>query len=221
MPEKVNGGKRVRFMWTKKRIAVLKHMYWRRKSYQTIADKMGPPCNRLHIRHCVKKLIAAGELSERHFQPDRSNSWSPADDATLEELYVNKKMPAKAIVPVLGRTQTAIEHRIQRIGLTRKYGKSRAYRAAKAKREIQAICTSKDVQDQQALYGDLRYEDTPVKRVRDRETISKPAPKLEIARTCLKCQRPFKSWGYGNRLCNREDCRSARRDLNHDRYMVV
>ena len=25
---------------------------------------------------------------------------------------------------------------------------------------------------------------------------SKPKPKLQIARVCLKCRQPFKSWGY-------------------------
>lgn len=47
-------------------------------------------------------------------------------------------------------------------------------------------------------------------------TISKPKPRMEIARKCLKCGKPFKSWGYGNRLCKRESCRAAREDMFHD-----
>ena len=165
--EKVNRRKRERFVWTEKRIKVLKGMYEQQRSYESIAQRMGAPCQRWNVRDRVRKLIANGEMELRPGPAMRSNLWSLEDDKRLEKLYLKQRQGVKRVAEILGRTPDGVESRIRRLGLTRRVNNPRngwqvAGEQVAWRKSVRNLQRAKSEKARAKLYNGLRYEDANV-----------------------------------------------------------
>lgn len=165
--EKVNRRKRERFVWTEKRIKVLKSMYEQQRSYESIAQRMGAPCQRWNVRDRVRKLIASGEMELRPGPARRSNLWSLEDDKRLENLYVKQRKGVRFVADALGRTYDGVASRINRMGLNRRVNNPRnGWQVASEQRSwrksVRSLQRAKSEKARAKLYNGLRYEDANV-----------------------------------------------------------